>query len=285
MTNSSIFIRLATEIVVQIVAELVNDPFSANFVARKTRRQLKNLRLAYRRFANMDCINALLFDSVQLAASPVVIFINPPSWKLPFETFEQILVETIPKCEREAQIVSAYGSYIRHATDVQLLLEDPTSELRSLWTKTLKLLVEIYGIFDCLASGAMSCAKLTTPITFARQMKEPSTSLGRITIVEYGCRYASAIAGDQLFSTVISTLSASGIAVPQISIKHAMTGTIECTKVPGWGKLNLTALEKLEFGPDIPHDEHHWATKSVIKALPCPKVEEIEHMLPILSMH
>ncbi|KAF5687101.1 hypothetical protein FCIRC_2489 [Fusarium circinatum] len=94
--------------------------------------------------------------------------------------------------------------------------------------------------------------------------------------VEYGCRYAAAMAGDLLFSTVISCLSASGIAVPQISIKHAMTGTVDCTKIPGWDLLNFTRLEKIEFGPDIPHDENNWASKTVLQTLPCPKVEEIE---------
>jgi hypothetical protein len=55
-----------------------------------------------------------------------------------------------------------------------------------------------------------------------------------------------------------------------------MTGTVDCTQVPGWDLLNFTALEKLRFGPDIPHDEHQWASKTVLKVLPCPKVEEIE---------
>lgn len=94
--------------------------------------------------------------------------------------------------------------------------------------------------------------------------------------VEYGCRYAAAIAGDKLFSTVISCLSSSRFAVPRISIKHAITGGVDCTKVPGGVLLNFTALKKLEFGPDIPHDEHEWASKTVVQTLPCPKVEEIE---------
>ncbi|PNP76655.1 hypothetical protein FNYG_10074 [Fusarium nygamai] len=55
-----------------------------------------------------------------------------------------------------------------------------------------------------------------------------------------------------------------------------MTGTVDCTKVPGWDNPTLTALEKLGLGPDISHDEYHWASKSVLKVLACPKVEEIE---------
>ncbi|RKL50897.1 hypothetical protein BFJ72_g350 [Fusarium proliferatum] len=179
MANPSIFTRLPTEIVVQTVTDLVNDPYlqlerfasrplySTNSVkltllVRGVRRQLKNLRLTHRRFATLGCINALLFDAIQLEASraglpklqkcdisriasfvSVVAFMNPLSWKLPLETFEQILIETVPKGEApvtESQLAGAYASYIRHATDAQFLLEDPKGELRSLWTKVLKLL-------------------------------------------------------------------------------------------------------------------------------------------------
>ncbi|KAG9502044.1 hypothetical protein J7337_007755 [Fusarium musae] len=208
---------------------------------------------------------------------------NPPSWKLPFETFEQILIETIPKGDpsvTKPELTSAYGSYIRHATDVQLLLEDPASDLRNSWTKALKLLG---GTLRDVCLLSLRCDELC--------QVDYSTYLGKVDqgtfhqlgphhhkdrSVEYGCRYASAIAGDQLFSTVISCLSASGIAIPQISIKHAMTGAVNCIQVPGWDLLNLTSLEKLEFGPDIPHDENHWASKTVLKVLPCPEAEEIE---------
>ncbi|EMT67728.1 hypothetical protein FOC4_g10005836 [Fusarium odoratissimum] len=305
MANPSTFVGLPTEITTQVVTELVNDPclqldrfaFRSSYskkpieltlLRRGTRHQLKNLRLTHRRFSNMDCINALLFDSVQFEASragllnlekcdmsriasfvSIITFMNPPSWKLPFETLEQILIETIPKGEppvTESQLASAYASYIRHARDSQFSLEDPESELRSLWTKTLKLLGR--NLRD-VRRLSLRCDELCQVdyTTYLRKADEGiSYQLGphhhADRVVEYGCRYAAAIAGDQLFSTVISCLSASGIAVPQISIKHAMTGTIDCTK--------------LEFGPDIPHDEDHWASKSVLKALPCPKVEEIE---------
>lgn len=102
----------------------------------------------------MDCINAFLFDSIQLEASrvgllnlqkcdisriasfvSVAAFMNPPSWKLSFETFEQTLMDTVPKGETpvtESHLAGAYASYIRHATGAQFLLEDPNSELRSL---------------------------------------------------------------------------------------------------------------------------------------------------------
>ncbi|KAG4286355.1 hypothetical protein FPRO06_07615 [Fusarium proliferatum] len=300
MANPSIFTRLPTEIVVQIVTDLVNDPYSQ--LERGVRRQLKDLRLTHRRLATLDCINALLFDAIQLEASragllnlqrcdisriasfvSVVAFMNPPSWKLPLETFEQILMETVPKGEAqvtESQLAGAYASYIRHATDAQFLLEDPKGELRSLWTKVLKLLG---GNLREIRLLSLRCDELCEVdyTTYLRTADEgtfyqlgPHHHVDRS--VEYGGRYAAAIAGDQLFSTVISCLSSSGIAVPRISIKHAMTGAVDCSKVPGWDLLNFTALEKLEFGPDVPHNEHEWASKTVLQSLPCPKVEEIE---------
>ncbi|KAF5633185.1 hypothetical protein F25303_9217 [Fusarium sp. NRRL 25303] len=319
MANPSIFTRLPTEIVVQIETDLVNDPYlqlerfasrllySMNSVkltllVRGVWRQLKNLRLTHRRFATLDCVNALLFDAIQLEASragllnlqkcdisriasfvSVVSFMNPPSWKLPSETFEQILMETVPKGETpvtESKLAGAYVSYIRHATDAQFLLEDPNSKLRSLWKKALRCVGENIREIRLLS---LRCDELcqvdyTTYLQAADEgtfyQLGPHHHVDRS--VKYGCLYAGAIAGDQLFSTVISCLSSSGIAVPRISIKHAMTGVVDCTKVPGWDLLNFTALEKLEFGPYIPHDEHEWASKTVLQTLPCPKVEEIE---------
>ncbi|KAF5533817.1 hypothetical protein FMEXI_11611 [Fusarium mexicanum] len=212
-----------------------------------------------------------------------VTFVNPPSWKLPLETFEQILIEIVPRGEppvKESQLASAYASYMRGARDSKFLLQDPESELRSLWTKTLKLLgrnLRVVSLFGLRCDELRQVDSTTSP----RETDEgafyqlgPHHHTDRS--VEYGCRYAAAIAGDLLFSTVISCLSASGIAVPQMSINHAMTGTVDCTKIPGWHLLNFTRLEKIEFGPDIPHDGDNWASKTVLQTLPCPKVEEIE---------
>ncbi|KAF5230734.1 hypothetical protein FANTH_13726 [Fusarium anthophilum] len=212
-----------------------------------------------------------------------VAFVNPPSWKLPLETFEQILIETTPQGEppvKESQLASAYASYICCAIDSKFLLQDPESELRSLWTKTLKLLGGNLRVVSLLSFRCDALCQVDYT-TFLREADEEAFyQLGAHNhtdrSVEYGCRYAAAIAGDLLFSTVISCLSASGIAVPQMSIRHAMTGTVDCTKVPGWDFLNFTKLEKVEFGPDIPHNEHDWASKTVLQTLPCPKVEEIE---------
>ncbi|KAF4951377.1 hypothetical protein FGADI_7575 [Fusarium gaditjirri] len=238
----------------------------------------------------MNDINAFLFDTVQFKATregllnlqkcdmsriasfvSVVTFLNPPSWKLPFETFEQILIATIPESEyptSKAQLASAYASYIRRARDSQFLLEDPKSELRTLWTKTLKILG---GNVRDVRLLNLPCDELSHAdyATFRRKVDEGTFhKLGRHhhadNSVDYGCQYAAAVAGDQLFSTVISCLSASGIAVPQIPINHAMTGTTDCTKVPGWDHLDFTALEKLEFSPDIPHNEKRRVRESVL---------------------
>ncbi|KAF5592304.1 uncharacterized protein FSUBG_10197 [Fusarium subglutinans] len=236
MANPSTFVELPTEIITQVVTELVNDPYS----------QLH-------------------------------------SWKLPLETFEQILIETTPKGEppvNESQLASAYALYIRCAIDSKFLLQEPESELRSLWTKAFKLLG---GNLRAVSLLSLRCDKLRQVDYITSLWKADEGAFCQLgphhhtdRSVEYGCRYAAAIAGDLLFSTVISCLSASGIALPQISIKHAMTGTVDCTKVPGWDFLNFTKLEKVEFGPDIPHNEHDWASKTVFQTLPCPKVEEIE---------
>ncbi|KAJ4235282.1 hypothetical protein NW760_004817 [Fusarium oxysporum] len=90
--------------------------------------------------------------------------------------------------------------------------------------------------------------------------------------VVYGCRYPAAIAGDQLFSTVISCLAASGVAMAQITIKSIRTGTYNCTRLPGWDLLDFSGLEKIEFSPEIPDGEHH----SGYEDLPCLERKEIE---------
>ncbi|KAF5593977.1 hypothetical protein FPANT_5012 [Fusarium pseudoanthophilum] len=319
MTNPSTFVGLPAEIITQMVTELVNDLYlqldrfvfrssynkksvKLTLLRRGMRSLLKNLRLTHRRFSNLDCINGLLFDSIQFEPSragllnlqtcdmsriagfvSVVSFMNPPSWKLPFETFEHILTETIPRGEppvTESQLTNTYASYIRHAKDSQFLLEDPESKLRSSWIKALKLLGTNLQEVRLLSLRCDELCQVDYATYLGKVDEGAFYQLGphhhADRSVEYGCRYASAIAGDQLFSTVISCLSASGIAIPQISIKHAMTGAVNCTQIPGWDLLNLTALEKLQFGPDIPHDEHQWASETVLKVLPCPKVEEIE---------
>ncbi|KAF5637780.1 hypothetical protein F52700_4482 [Fusarium sp. NRRL 52700] len=181
---------------------------------------------------------------------------------------------------KEAQLARAYASYIGCARDFKLLLQDPKSELRSLWTNALKLLGGNLRVVSLLS---LRCDELSqVDYTTSREKADDGTFyyLGphhhADRSVEYDCRYAAAIAGDQLFSTVISCLSASGVAVHHISIKHAMIGAIDCTKVPGWDSLSFTKIEKVEFGPDIPHNEHGWASKTVLQTLSCPKVEEIE---------
>lgn len=58
----------------------------------------------------------------------------------------------------------------------------------------------------------------------------------------------------------------------QITIKSIITGTHDCTRLPGWDLLDFSGLEKIEFSPEIPDGERH----SGYEDLPCLRSKEIE---------
>ncbi|KAH7258938.1 uncharacterized protein BKA55DRAFT_536648 [Fusarium redolens] len=178
----------------------------------------------------------------------------------------------------DPQQAGAYATYIYHARESQVLLTDPNSELRRLWVKTLELFggslreICLFSPRDdddrlCHIGGLDYLCKVYQGIPYHLG---PHRHLDHD--VAYGCRYPAAIAGDALFSTVISCLAASGVAITQITVRSIITGTFDCTKLPGRDLLDFSALEKIEFSPEIPDGEHH----SGYEDLPCLRREEIE---------
>ncbi|KAF4338218.1 hypothetical protein FBEOM_7883 [Fusarium beomiforme] len=162
-----------------------------------------------------------------LAHCEVYIFCHfsyPSKLEAPLETFEQLLIETAAAGKTtftESQLADAYAAYIRHAKDAQYLLEDPDSDLRRLWVDALKVSQGSLRNICLLSPGAMSYVPWKTSTTTDYPINSALTTT-LTEVLEYGCRYASTIAGDQLFSTVVSCLATSGIAITQISIRNFM---------------------------------------------------------------
>ncbi|KAM0559701.1 hypothetical protein ACHAPJ_004225 [Fusarium lateritium] len=241
-----------------------------------------------------------------------IVFITPPSWALLFETFKQlvtisalqILAEPFAGQYRpnfptynfesslqdkfvnehlggkwpftEAQLADGYAAYMRDAKATQELLEK-TDELKTAWVEILR---QLGRCLDGIEFPTRHCEELCLAEYFDTPKTEVPCQLGSHQHFnnddEYGCKYATGIAGDRLFTTVMSCVAATGIAVRQISINQIMAGNLECANIIGWKDLDLTALDKLEFKPDIPSDEHRQVSERVFNALPCQKEDEIE---------
>ncbi|KAJ4268398.1 hypothetical protein NW762_002461 [Fusarium torreyae] len=158
---------------------------------------------------------------------------------------------------------------MRDAKATQGLLEK-TDELKTTWVEILR---QLGSCLDKIDFPTRRCEGLRLAEYFEMPKTEAPCQLGSHRHFnndnEYGCRYATGIAGDRLFTTVMSCIAASGIAVRQISICKIMDGNLECANITGWKDLDLTALDKLKFKPDIPSDEYRQVSERVLNALPC----------------
>ncbi|KAF4971605.1 hypothetical protein FSARC_1604 [Fusarium sarcochroum] len=301
--NWSNFVCLPTEILIEIVskvAESTNLPEQGSFSGPYYR--LKTLRLTHRRLANLDYINTILFTSIQLEPTPAsltsikggdlsriakfvktITFTTPPSWMLPFESFQYIL-EFSPTEENkpnftQRQLADGYAGYMRHARDAQALLEDTNSELKGVWTKVLKTLGSRLSEIQMISP---ECYDIRHVEYFDTPSKTNQGLPCRLKSHEhyekdhkYDCQYANAIPGDRLFVTVLSSLAASKVFIPKMTIKQSMTGTVECTDIPGWQQLILK-LERLNFCPEIICNYNDLANGRIMNASPYLRDEEDE---------
>jgi hypothetical protein len=249
---------------------------------------LKNLRLTHERFSNLDYLNTILFTHIELKATregltsyqgadlsrvtqfvQVVTFIAPPSWMLLRETFEQIakdssLIEPINLTETEVE--SRYTTYISTAREAQVLLEE-SENFQDVWTQVLKTLGE--GL-QVIRLRSKRCSMPDLP---GRLLAHCHTFKSH----EYGCHCAAAVSGDRLFTTFMSSLAASRVAMPRLDIDLFMTGNVKCTEIPGWDDIDLRELETLNLMLRIPTREvNWWIEDSVLKAFPCNTFEKAE---------
>lgn len=238
------------------------------------------MRLTHERFYNLDSLNAVLFTHIQVEATPeglasyqgadlsrvarfveIVTFVAPPSWMLLRETFEQIaigpsLVEQPKMIETEVE--SRYTAYMNTAREAQLLLEE-SENFQDVWTQVLKTLGEGLQVIKITSKD---CSMSDLPGGLPSHCHTFKSH-------EYGCHCAAAVSGDRLFTTVMSSLVASRVAVPKLDINVLMTGNVKCTEIPGWDDINLSELETLTLRLRIPTREVNWLIEdSVLEAFP-----------------
>lgn len=244
--------------------------------------------MTHERFCNLDVINTILFTHIELEATreglvsyqgadlsrvaqfvQIVTFVAPPSWMLLRETFGQIAVaSTATELTNltEEEVERRYTVYINTARAAQILLEK-SENFQSVWTQVLKTLGESLQVIR-LKSKHCTMPDLPGGL-FAHYHAVKS--------VEYGCHCAAAVSGDRLFTTAMSSLAASTVTVPKLDISLFMTGTINCTDIPGWDDINLSELETLALMLRVPTGDVSWLIEdSVLKTFPCRPFEEAE---------
>ncbi|KAF5660544.1 hypothetical protein FHETE_8884 [Fusarium heterosporum] len=242
--------------------------------------EMENLRLTHAIFANLSYINTFLFTRIQLQTTRaslkslqgtdlsrvanfarILTFVTPPSWMLPRQTFENIVNDCSIKDQvdyTETQMDSKYVTYMEAAKDSQIIL-DEDSTIREVWVEAL----QIFG------PGLHRICLWSKDCTHSDLPGQLPPHLHNHDVHEYACNYASAISGDRLFATVMSCLAASGIAVPDLEVTLDMTGRFQCTKIPGWDDLDLSALHALKIHLHVPEIFSWLQHMDIPGALPC----------------
>ncbi|KAG5747785.1 hypothetical protein H9Q70_009526 [Fusarium xylarioides] len=220
-----------------------------------------------------------------------ITFIAYASWKPVSETWERLILLDTPHRNADARslshdgmtpLVQFHGVYIRDATEAQRLLEDPDDELIQAWTNVLKMVgsrledvrltddidhKDLY-LQDSDMTENWKNLRLQVPDTGADPHEDmtrrlPSDRDGRDNGM-YVRDYACAIVAERLFNTAMTCLSASGIAVPSLSIELYMLGNVECKQIPGWQQLDLSSLKKLEITALCPEVPFHLMRKTAM---------------------
>ncbi|CAG7556389.1 unnamed protein product [Fusarium equiseti] len=275
------FSLLPTEIIIAIAAELVLARSPGYRYWEGTCQQLKILRLAHRRFADCGYINKILFTRIRLEPTrgglrtiqrgdfsrvanyvDSITFITPPSWELSFETYQSIVNEPdrISAFFSEKKLAEGYAAYMRDAKYAQALLEDLDGELKAAWTRILKTtgdrLKTVRLLSDnCKETRHIEYSDTPSEVHCGVPSRLPRHDHG-LGPVRYGCHYATALAGDKLFNMAMSCLSASRVAILNLTIDTLLTANNECTRIPGWEQLDFSLLKKLDFSCEFPSDEH-----------------------------
>ncbi|KAJ4128963.1 hypothetical protein NW768_007488 [Fusarium equiseti] len=300
------FSLLPPEIIAEIAAGLVFARSPEYRFWEETCQQLKILRLAHREFADCGYINKILFARIRLEPTrgglttiqlgdfsrvsnyvDSITFITPPSWELSFETYESIVndADRISAFFSQEKLAEGYAAYMRDAKDAQALLQDLDGELKKAWTRILKRsgnrLKTVRLLSDeCKETRHIGYYDTPSQIHSGVPCRLPRHDHG-MGAIRYGCHYATAVAGDRLFSMAMSCLSASRVAILNLTIETLMTANVECTKIPGWQQLDFSLLRKLEFSCEFPSDEHGLVSEAV-KAVTAENMEKtgnIAHQL------
>ncbi|KAF5627808.1 ferric cupric reductase transmembrane component 7 [Fusarium tjaetaba] len=201
------------------------------------------------------------------------------SWDLVLETWDRLILLDTPDRNPDARsdgmtpLMLSHDAYIRDAKEAQRLLEDPNGDLIETWTNVLKMVgsrlenvtlanhIDYKNLYPHESYSPMNWRNLSLEVPDAwtkphddMTRRLPSYRNGRIN-AQYVRQYACAIVAERLFNTVMTCLSASGIAVPSLSMRLHMLGNVECKTIPGWQQLDLSNLKKLEIAalcPEVP---------------------------------
>ncbi|CVK85239.1 uncharacterized protein FPRN_06884 [Fusarium proliferatum] len=204
------------------------------------------------------------------------------SWKLVSETWERLILFDIPGRPRNVgmwshtslrPIIAAHDAYINDALETQRLLEDPDGDLMETWTNILKMVgsrlekvtiannTDYKNLYlqdpDPTRDWKTFCFRVPdTEIEPHEGMTRRSRDEDDKENAEYAKGYACAIVGERLFNTVITCLSASGVAILSLSTDLFILGHVECTEIPAWRQLDLSKLKHLELDllyPYVPY--------------------------------
>lgn len=211
-----------------------------------------------------------------------ITFVAHASWKLVSEIWERLILFDIPGRPRNVgmwsrtslrPIIAAHDAYINDALETQRLLEDPDGDLIETWTNVLKMVgsrLEKVTVANNTDSKDLylqdpdptrdwknSCFRIPdTEIERHEGMTRRSRDEDDEENAEYAKGYACAIVGKRLFNTVITCLSASGVAISSLSTNLFVSGHVECTEIPGWRQLDLSKLKHLDLillYPSVPY--------------------------------
>ncbi|KLO82206.1 Uncharacterized protein LW93_9393 [Fusarium fujikuroi] len=211
-----------------------------------------------------------------------ITFMAYASWKLVWETWERLILFDMPGRPRNVgmwsrtslrPIIAAHDAYINDALEAQRLLEDPDGDLIETWTNVLKMVGSRLEKVTVANNTDSKNLYLQDPdptrdwknswFRISDKEIEPHEYMTRRPRdeddkynAEYAKGYSCAIVGERLFSTVITCLSASGIAISSLSAQLFILGHVECTEIPAWRQLDLSKLKHLELDllyPYVPY--------------------------------
>ncbi|KAK7420808.1 hypothetical protein QQX98_002612 [Neonectria punicea] len=274
------FYRIPAEILIMFVASCAEPGTNLRCRSPITWRMhsfVKALRLTHPRFAELSLINTALFTSIKLEPtegglrrlqrgdisrvahySQTISFIPPPSWAIQFETFSDRAV-------RWSIEADTYNRNSELDTEEQYVDE----HLESRWPFSEPNIREGF-----LASKRRTAASKFLLDGSDTQLRDAWVKVLRKLGGRLRKARAASVTGDALFAIVVSCLAISGVAVRHIAIKHYMTGNVPWETIPGWKDLDLSALEKIHFKPQLPLDEDIWAKDCVFGPLPLVSDEE-----------
>lgn len=145
----------------------------------------------------------------------------------------------------ESQLHDGVDSYKQNGQVLETLFGGSDQRIKEAWTKVLKNVRDRHTEIRCYTDNYVTKRMVEEEAKSTANKVHAGPDFDR----KFAHEATKALAGTALFATAMSCVAASELKLHSLEIDGEMTGEFNWEAIPGWDKLDLSSLQKIEFMP------------------------------------